>query len=207
MRWTGRLLVLAAVVMLGGGWPGIPAQVESLSRVPVDEMDPALPAQPFGVWLMKQLPRGAVPRFSTGTCGASAAGCIIIEANLVSRARWLELMFDLESLAFLGGSISGPGLDRTVLVMTLADLSGQLAQPIRPLPLDCPADTVLKLQANFAGLDEWCEDAAGHKQGPARGWFSTGRYLMYKGSYVAGERNGRWIECDRFERCADRTYR
>ena len=44
MRWTGRLLVLAAVVMLGGGWPGIPAQVESLSRVPVDEMDPALPA-------------------------------------------------------------------------------------------------------------------------------------------------------------------
>ena len=73
-------------------------------------------------------------------------------------------------------------------------------------PLDCPVGTTLRLETEHAGLREWCENAAGVKRGPARAWFSTGRYLMYRGAYVAGERSGRWIECDRFERCANRVY-
>ena len=73
-------------------------------------------------------------------------------------------------------------------------------------PLDCPAGTTLRLEEEHAGLREWCEDAAGVKQGPARAWFSTGRYLMYRGTFVDGDRDGPWTECDRFERCLRKHY-
>jgi hypothetical protein len=29
---------------------------------------------------------------------------------------------------------------------------------------------------------------------------------MYRGAYVAGKPDGPWVECDRFERCANRVY-
>jgi hypothetical protein len=73
-------------------------------------------------------------------------------------------------------------------------------------PLDCPAGTTLRLEEEHAGLREWCEDAAGVKQGPARAWVRTGRYLMYRGTFVDGDRDGPWTECDRFERCLRKHY-
>ena len=91
-------------------------------------------------------------------------------------------------------------------ITSLAELPRRLIQGIRAYPLDCPDGTKLQMEAEHAGLREWCEDAAGVKHGPARAWFSTGRYLMYRGAYLEGVRTGPWTECDRFERCVLKRY-
>ncbi len=89
---------------------------------------------------------------------------------------------------------------------SLEALPNLVKRAMRPFPLDCPADAQLKLRESYAGLFEWCEDADGFRQGPARTWFSTGIYLMNRGQYADGDKTGQWIECNRFERCAVNTY-
>lgn len=42
--------------------------------------------------------------------------------------------------------------------------------------------------------------------GPYRSWFNTGLYLMERGDYAGGVKFGRWVECDRFERCVVASY-
>ena len=89
----------------------------------------------------------------------------------------------------------------------LAALPKLLKRGMRPFPLDCPANTDLKMRESYAGLFEWCEDAGGARQGPTRAWFSTGIYLLYRGQYADGAKTGDWTECNRFERCAFNRYK
>lgn len=97
-------------------------------------------------------------------------------------------------------------LEGTVRVERLSELDRALKKPLRPYPLVCPKDTVLKLKEEYAGLYEWCEDGDRRKQGPYRSWFSTGIYLMQVGAYENDEKTGAWIECNRFERCEKKDY-
>ncbi len=90
---------------------------------------------------------------------------------------------------------------------SLASLPRLLRRGMRPFPLTCPANTQAKFRESYAGLFEWCEDASGKEQGPARAWFSTGIYLLHRGQYAGGEKVGDWIECNRFERCAFNSYK
>jgi hypothetical protein len=205
-----RLLILATVTLTGAGGWGNP-WVERLAHLPASAVDPALPDQKFALWLddnvIRHLPKDAVRWTRFEPCDADPDDCRMRAFDIVSRARRLVLTFDRETYAFRGGTLGGPELEKMPPIASLAELPGRLKEAIRPLPLDCPGGTQLKLEEEYAGLREWCEDAAGVKQGPARAWFSTGRYLMYRGAYLEGERDGRWIECDRFERCQVRTYR
>ena len=214
MRLVVRLRHLAVMVLvtmaLAGTDPGS-EWTQALVRLPASDVDPALPKQKFWLWLnenvIDHLPRDAVRGMRFEPCEAGPDDCRMLEIDIVSRARTLVLTFDTQTHAFRGGTLGGPELEQLPPITSLAELPGRLSAGIRPYPLDCPADTTLRLEEEYAGLREWCEDAAGVKQGPARAWFSTGRYLMSRGAYVAGEKDGRWIECDRFERCAVWTYR
>lgn len=205
MRWMPRLLILATVVLAGAGGSG-PVWAERLMRMPANEVDPALPDQMFGLWLNNRIPRGAETRTGNEPCGIPPADCLVIEVDIISRARQLVLTFDRKTYTFLSGTLGGPELERMPPITSLAELPGRLTQGIRPYPLDCPDGATLHLEEEYAGLREWCEDAAGVKTGPARAWFSTGRYLMYRGAYLAGERTGPWTECDRFEHCVLKRY-
>jgi hypothetical protein len=200
--------VLAAIVLAGGGW-GDPWS-ERLAHLPASTVDPALPQQKFGLWLSENLiahlPRDAMRGSRFQPCGTDRPGCMILDGDIASRARRLVLRFDRETFRFIGGSIGGPELELAPPIESLAELPARLSEAQRPYPLDCREGTTLRLEEEHAGLREWCEDAAGVKQGPARAWFSTGRYLMYRGAYRGGERNGPWFECDRFERCGHKRY-
>lgn len=125
---------------------------------------------------------------------------------MVSRNRNFQLWFERESLAFRGGKVFSPDLEADLELPSLAALPALLKKGLRYLPLACPPETNLKLREEYAGLYEWCEDAAGRKQGPYRSWFSTGRYLMARGRYEDDAKTGEWIECNRFEACAFKTY-
>jgi len=213
MRFPARLRYLAIVALattvLAGGWPGY-QWAQELARLPASAVDPALPEQKFHLWLgenvVDHLPRDAVIEMRSAPCDADPDDCRMLAAEIVSRARRLVLTFDRKTHIFLGGTLDGPELERMPPITSLTELPRRLSEGTRPTPLDCPDGGTLRLEEEHAGLREWCENAAGVKQGPARAWFSTGRYLMYKGVYVAGERSGRWIECDRFERCVVRVY-
>jgi hypothetical protein len=203
-------IVALATTVLAGGWPGY-EWAQELARLPASAVDPALPEQKFQLWLddnvVRHLPKDAVSEIRFEPCETDPEGCRMLAFDIVSRARRLVLTFDRKTHAFIGGTLGGSELERMPPITSLAELPGRLSAGIRPYPLDCPEGTTPRLEEEHAGQREWCEDAAGLKQGPARAWFSTGRYLMYRGVHVAGERDGRWIECNRFEQCAVRTYR
>jgi hypothetical protein len=196
-------------MVLAGGWRG-DEWAQELARLPASTVDPALPDQKFAQWLddnvVRHLPKDAVPGIRFEPCEADPEGCRMLALDIVSRARRLVLTFDRETHAFLGGALGGPELERMPPITSLTELPGRLSEGIRPYPLDCPDAMTLHLREEYAGLFEWCEDVAAVKLGPARAWFNTGRYLMYRGAYLDGEKDGRWIECARFERCKVRSY-
>jgi hypothetical protein len=202
------LLIAAATLTSGGGW-GSP-WADRLTKLPASVVEPGLPDQAFGLWFKENfadhLPGDAVDSIEFGPCGARDPGCMTMKVEIASRARTLVLRFDRDTHAFSGGSIGGPELEQGPPITSLAELPARLSEAHRPYPLDCPEGTALRLREEHAGLFEWCEGAEGVKQGPARAWFSTGRYLMYRGGFVAGERHGPWFECDRFERCRNLRY-
>jgi hypothetical protein len=197
----------AALAISGGGW-GDPWG-ERLVQLPASDVDPALPGQAFGIWLNKnivaQLPRRSSHMGPFEPCAGQTV-CMMVAISIPSRARTLVLRFDRESHGFLGGSYDGPELESRPGIASLAELPGRLTEAARPYPLHCAAGTNLRLREEYAGLIEWCEDSAGLRQGPARAWFSTGRYLMYRGAFRDDLREGPWFECDRFERCGNRYY-
>lgn len=205
MRWRGLLLILMATFWLGAG----AARQDPVSRLlatPSSEFAAGLPGDPFGGWLKEQLPAGALPVFRSGPCGAAQDDCVTVEVDLVSRARTLHLAYASDPPRFLGGTVTSPDSQQQLSLGSLAELSEQLAMVMRPAPLDCPEGTRNMLRESYAGLHEWCKDEYGRRHGPARSWYSAGRYLMWRGQYERDERVGSWVECDRFERCRTRAY-
>ncbi len=200
-RW--HLLLIAAVALLGGASHDL---IGELNGMMARRLDPALPEQPFAEWLRGLLPVGAVPVYRTGRCSGAEGECLVVECPVVSRARTVRLEFETESLRFRGGRLDAPDAEQPLPVETLADLPDTLTEPIRLRPVDCPEGTRGRLRENGAGVHAWCESADGRRHGPARSWYSTGRYLMSRGRYQDGERVGEWIECDRFERCRRVSY-
>jgi len=192
--------------------------VDRLLEANAADLAAGLAARPFGAWLDGLLPEGAGRLFEIANCGAVGAAssappadplspCLAVDVDVVSRDRNVRLLFERESLAFRGGEISSPGAESGLAVRTLAELPQLLKAAMRLRPLACPNGTIVKSKENNAGLNEWCEDAKGRRQGPYRSWFSTGIYLMAKGQYRNDRKTGDWVECSRFEVCEFRTYR
>lgn len=75
--------------------------------------------------------------------------------------------------------------------------------------IDCPNGRVYRDVRRDAGREEFCElplpGALKVRDGPSRWWYSEGHFGE-EGIYRAGRKVGRWKECDRFDRCGDRTY-
>lgn len=200
--WAPGLAALAWLLVAAAG----EAPIAQVLDTPASEVEAGLPAEPLGDWLRGLLPAEAEPVFRTVRCPRAARMCVRVEVDIVSRARVLWLEFATDPPRFLGGKIGAADAERQPPITALADLPGRLVAPIRPYPLDCPEGTRLRLREHYAGLHEWCEDTAGRKHGPARSWFSTGRYLMSRGRYDRGERTGAWLRCSRFEACETRIY-
>lgn len=205
MRVHGLAVALstAAWLLLGAADTGA---ISKLLATTAARLESGLPAEPFGDWLRQRLPPEAVPVYRIRPCAAAAGTCVNIEIDVVSRARRLRLDSATDPPRFLGGTLSSPDSGKQRPIEALADLPGHLTAPIRPEPLDCPEGTRNVLRESYAGLHEWCQDVTGRKQGPARSWYSTGRYLMWRGRYEKDERAGLWTECDRFERCRTNLY-
>ena len=186
--------------------------VERLLAIPAKSIDPALPAVSFGDWLEQVLPKRSGRFYELTECdpkmdGDLPRGCLSLDVDIVSRHRQLRLEFTRDSLSFRGGLMSATELEGIFKVASLPKLPKLLKRGLRPYPLDCPADTKRKFRDSYAGRHEWCADAEGTEQGPARAWFSTGIYLLHRGQYTDGEKTGDWLECNRFERCAYKRYK
>ncbi len=215
-RYVGVQLILSALLTVPATavlaqTRGTEEAVERLMATPAAAIDPALPPSPFGDWLDAIVPKRSGRVFQLTDCEPDSAGgtsstCLSVEFYIVSRHRQLRLEFEVESLAFGGGLMSATELEGVFEFDSLAALPTLVKSAMRPFPLDCPANTELKLRESYAGLFEWCEAAGGIRQGPARAWFSTGIYLMNRGQYADDKKAGDWIECNRFERCAFNTY-
>lgn len=185
--------------------------VERMHATPAVSIDPALPERAFGAWLGDAVPGRSRRTYRLDTCeGAAAASgegeCIVLDIDIVSRHRQILLEFAPDGFAFRGGLMSATELEGVFQFDSLAALPDLARRAMRPFPLDCPPGTILQLRESYAGLFEWCEDESGSAQGPARAWFSTGIYLMHRGQYTDGAKSGTWLECTRFERCAENRY-
>ncbi len=210
-RFLLPALLLAPVTAAIAQTEATEETVERLFATPASAFDPALPAEPFGTWFDEVLPKRSGRFFEITQCASEKEGnhprnCLAIEVNIVSRNRQLRLIFERDSQAFRGGFMSASQLEGKFAIKSLAALPKLLKRAMRPFPLACPQNAKRKLRESYAGLFEWCEDSDGIRQGPARAWFSTGIYLLYRGQYADDEKIGDWIECDRFERCAFNTY-
>lgn len=201
--WWAPILAAAALVLSSGASEDL---ISRLSQESAAKLDSGVPDRPFARWLRDLLPPGALPVYHVGPCGDAEGECLIVEAEITSRARILHLEFDTDGLRFLGGKLDAPNAEDPLPLKKLAELPDRLTDPIRLKPVQCPDGARAKLRESYAGIHVWCEDAAGRKHGPARSWFSTGRYLMSRGRYENGERAGEWIECSRFEHCRVRHY-
>lgn len=172
--------------------------------------DPSLPAKTLERWLEDLLPKVSGFIVAFGDCQArdnqSAATCLFVEADIISRNRRLRLAFDRQSFAFRGGSVFSTELEGPLVVGSLTKLPASLKRAMRPWPLNCPPGTTLKLREEHAGLFEWCANAEGKRQGPYRSWFHTGLYLMEKGGYEDDVKTGDWVTCNRFEACVYETH-
>ena len=193
------------------------AAVERLMAREASDLDRSLPIGAFGSWFHDLLPKGTGLFFEPDDCAAQGAGtapaqgrtplaCLAVEAEIASRDRSLRLLFDGQTLAYLGGAIFSPDLKGVLDVPSLSNLPALLKEAMRIVPLQCGQGTAAKLKREYAGLYEWCEDGHGRRQGPYRSWFSTGIYLMDKGQYEDDGKVGEWIECNRFETCAYKDY-
>lgn len=177
------------------------------------EFDPALPDKSFEEWLRGLLPKDVELIYSLKDCGERTADpgqdvaqCLRLEAEIISRARTVGLLFHQADLAFRSGTVISHESDEVIGLAQLSALEDALVKPFQPGPLDCPEGTTRKRRKEYAGLSEWCEDNEGQKHGPYRSWFSTGIYLMAKGRYANNEKTGAWIECSRFEHCHSKRY-
>lgn len=75
--------------------------------------------------------------------------------------------------------------------------------------IDCPDGTVYRDVRRDAGREEFCErllpGSLKVQDGPSRWWYSQG-HVGEEGNYSKGRKVGKWKECDRFDRCRERTY-
>lgn len=205
MRRHGFVPVLAAAICLFVNAAAGDA-ISTIMQAPASRLEPGLPDEPFSDWLRKQLPPGVFPVFRTGACGAAAGICVNIETFVTSRARTLSLACAVDPPRFLGGTVTSHDGARERPIRSLSNLPDHLSLPMRPPPLECPEGTRNMLRESEAGLHEWCRDARGRKDGPARSWYRVGRRLMSRGRYERGERTGLWTGCDRSEHCRTRRY-
>ncbi len=214
-RFLGLLLL--GVVCVSSAPAAEPNPGRILTALNASDLDPALPGLPFEEWLLGVLPTGTKPIYEITDCGEQTGDpsidtdritpeCVSVYANVVSRARQMELSFDKDTAIYRGGTVFSEALEGTVRVERLSRLDRALKKALRPYPLVCPKDAAFKLKEEYASLYEWCEDDLGRKQGPYRSWFSTGIYLMQAGAYEDGAKTGQWIECSRFERCEKKNY-
>ncbi len=198
-----------AAVTSSAGWPGYEWQ-NALARRPAYAVDQTLPDQAFGVWLRDEvfarLPKMTSDHGGFEPCVDAPNDCVTFMVDIPSRARSMELRFDRERFQFLEGEVGGSELERMPPIKSLAKFPERLRRPMRPLPLSCPDGAVLRLKEEHAGLTEWCETPERLKHGPARAWFNTGIYLMHRGNWSNGAKTGKWLECDRFERCRRTDY-
>jgi len=218
-RDKGKVLLLVCFLVLSV------AQAEEsterdrkrLNAMKASGLDPALPDVSFEEWLSGVLPKGVEVAYERNDCGEQTGepsidsrrempACLGVYAHIISRARSMDLMFHVRDLRFRGGTVFSEELEGTISLKTLSGLEPALKKPLRAFPLQCPQGTALKVEEQHAGVREWCEDSQGRKQGPYRAWFSTGIYLMHRGSYRDDARTGEWIECSRFESCLSKTY-
>lgn len=202
-HWLSLAVAAAAWTVAGAGGNDV---ISRLLDTPAAQIDSRLPMQPLGRWLGSQLPPGATPVFQTGPCRDRAGTCVRIRVDIVSRARVLRLDYAVDPPRFLGGTVEAPDGATPQAIQSLAALPRRLAAPMRPNPLDCPHNTRNMLRDTSDAVQEWCIDNAGRRQGPARSWYSTGRYLMWRGRYQDDKRAGLWTLCDRSERCRTRPY-
>jgi hypothetical protein len=183
-------------------------RIQWLKTTKARDLDGALPADLFEDWLAANLPKAAAVGWKLHDCGEQEQqppSCVGIEIDVPSRARRLSLTFKGERPRLHAGAMTSSDSDTTTSITRLGDLPRHLRTPLTLRPITCPEGTAAKSQPSDAGLHEWCEGTH-ERHGPARSWFSTGRYLMETGVYRHGKKTGRWIECDRFERCAERSY-
>jgi hypothetical protein len=75
--------------------------------------------------------------------------------------------------------------------------------------IECPAGRIYRDVRHAAGREEFCElllpGSLKVQDGPSRWWYSEGHFGE-EGRYQNGRKVERWKECDRFDRCHDRTY-
>lgn len=191
------------------------AAVERLRTRSGSELHPSLPAEPLADWLRRTVPGSSVVRWERNDCGEASGdpardegrelpGCVSVHVQAFARDREVVLLFDATDGAFRFATARSPGGRLRSGLEHPGDLTRLLGEPILLEPIRCPEGSVRRERPSQAGLFEWCEDAAGRRQGPARSWFSTGLYLMERGQWRDGAPAGLWIECDRFERCRRR---
>lgn len=202
-RGLAPIAVAAALVLLGGVSEDLIGQ---LSQLTAAKLDPDLPEKPFVEWLRSLLPPGVAPVYRRQPCSDGEAECLVVECNVASRARTARLEFDTEKLSFRGGRVESPDAERPLPVESLAELPDRLQERIRMQPPDCPEGARPILREEPEAVRFWCENADGERHGPAVSWHDPGRRLKARGSYDAGERVGRWVECDRDERCRTKDY-
>jgi len=169
-----------------------------LQATRVGDLDAALGSELFDAWLATIVPTTSVLTWTR------SEGGVTVEIDVPSRARHLSLAFLDDPPRWRRGTMTSPRAPAAD-VARLRDAPTLLRAPLALRPLACPPGTAVRTRPSDAGLFEWCEGRDG-RDGPARSWFSTGIYLMEAGNHRLGHKTGRWIECDRFERCASRDY-
>jgi hypothetical protein len=190
--------------------------IEALRGLGAARFDPSLPTLTLERWVAGALPKGATVAWEVNDCGeqtgdpALDAGrdfptCVGATIDVPSRARTIALLFDPASPAFVIGALISAEAHGDMYFDELGLLPAMLEQPLALRPLDCGEGAAPVVEMAYAGATERCE-RAGVPDGPFRAWFSTGLYLMERGTYANGAKTGPWLECDRFERCTRRDY-
>ncbi|MEX2649593.1 MAG: hypothetical protein WD673_11325 [Alphaproteobacteria bacterium] len=213
-----RGLALLAVFVLASvaGAEESDPMIAAIQKTGAAQFDPSLPTVFLEVWLRHTLPRGAEVTWETNDCGEQTgdpvldAGrefptCVGAHIDVPSRARGLELLFEPGTKAFILGAMTSPEALGDVYFEELGLLPAMLDQPLALRPLACLDGSEPVVETEFAGSFESCrKDSA--PDGAYRSWFNTGLYLKERGDYAAGAKVGRWVECDRFERCQVVSY-
>ena len=120
---TSRLLglLLLGVVCVSSASAAEPNPGRILTALNASDLDPALPGLPFEEWLLGVLPTGTKPVYEITDCGEQTGDpsidtdritpeCVSVYANLVSRARKMELSFDKDTAIYRGGTVFSEAL-------------------------------------------------------------------------------------------------
>lgn len=212
-----KAVALAACILaLACGARADDPLVAKVRRTGAAVFDSTLPTVFTDAWLAGALPQGATIAWETNDCGeqtgdpALDAGrtfptCVAALIDVPSRARRITLLFEPETPAFVLGVLTSPEAHGDMYFEELGLVPAMLGQVLALRPIMCPEGTEPRTETAYAGSTESCARGA-VADGPFRSWFSTGLYLMEAGAYAGGAKSGRWIECDRFERCVNKDY-